>query len=361
MIYFLGFILLLLIFTGIVFYYYKLISRFLSLFKNADRKKFIYKALAIIFALLTINNFILSFVFFMYFICISLCIDLLYFILSRITKNKIIKNVYNTLLIPFCLTVIILVYGFININNIVETKYTIYTDKNIEDFRILYISDSHYGDVFEKEDLDSVKTRFDEVNADIVILGGDIVDESTSKEDMEYIFSVLGDIKNNNGIYFVYGNHDRQLYSTNPTYSTKELHSAITSNDIYIIRDNYIELDNNVILFGREDYSLKRKSIEEYSFGINKDKYLIMADHQPVQYDENIKNGIDLIVSGHTHAGQIFPVEFFINVLKTADLSYGYKDVEGMDAVVSSGLVGWGFPIRTSRHSEYVVIDVKKR
>jgi predicted MPP superfamily phosphohydrolase len=85
-----------------------------------------------------------------------------------------------------------------------------------------------------------------------------------------------------------------------------------------------------------------------------------MIDHQPVNYLENAGFGIDLLMSGHTHGGQIFPTEIFINLLNTADLSYGYNKVNNMHAIVSSGVSGWGYSIRTSRYSEYVVIDVKQ-
>ena len=357
----LGIILLLLMFTGLLYYYNKLLNRVLSLFNKKKDNKLIYNLIIIIFTLLSMCIFNIIGLFFIYFVLISLIIDLIYYVFNKFKKNLILEKIYNTLLIPLFLTIIIFIYGFINMSNIVETRYTIYTDKDIDDIRILYISDSHYGYIFKKEDLDKVKSRFDSVDADIVILGGDIVDESTSKKDMEYIFSVLGDIKNTSGIYYVYGNHDRQSYSLNPLYSNKDLEQAIINNGINIVKDNYIEINEDIILFGREDYSFRRKSIGEYSYGIDKNRYLIMADHQPKDYQENISNGIDLIVSGHTHAGQIFPVEWFIKLFKTSDMSYGHKNIDGMDAVVSSGLVGWGYPIRTSKHSEYVIIDVKRR
>lgn len=209
--------------------------------------------------------------------------------------------------------------------------------------------------------LEAVKERFDAVNADIVVLGGDIVDEGTSKEDMEYIFSVLGKINSKYGIYYVYGNHDRQQYRLDAYYSNEELEKTILENNIVIINDNYVNVTDNIVLLGREDYSFKRKKISEFNSDVDNNDYLIMIDHQPVKYAENVDEGIDLIVSGHTHGGQIFPIEFFINLLHTADLAYGYKNVEGMDAIVSSGLVGWGYPIRTSRNSEYVVIDIKEK
>jgi len=298
----------------------------------------------------------------MHFIFISLFIDMCFLIFRKNIKKKFFIKVYKSNLISLLLSIIILVYGFYNIINIVETRYIIYTDKKIEnDLRILLISDSHYGDILNQDRLIKLKKKLDRVNADIVILGGDIVDETSTKEDMEYVFDIFGDIQNKYGVYFVYGNHDRQQYSLNSKYSNDQLQKTILNNNIKILKDNYIKLENNIVLVGRDDYSFNRAKVADILSDVDKDNYIIMIDHQPVNYDENIKNGVDLIMSGHTHGGQIFPIEQFIKIFHTADLSYGYRKIEGMDAIVSSGLVGWGYPIRTSRNSEYVVIDVQQQ
>ena len=358
---FLILLLLIVLVSSIIYYYYKLINRVLLVFKKKINNKLII-FLSIIFTLLSINMFSITGLFFIHFIMISLGIDLLFLIFRKFIKNNKIINIYKLCIFPLIITIIVMLYGFINIRNIIETKYTIYTDKDINsDIRILLLTDSHYGDIFNKSGLDSLKYRLDSVDADIVILGGDIVDESTSKKEMEYVFKVFGSIKNTMGIYYVYGNHDEQQYNINRSYSFDELNNAILSNNINILSDSYKVLDNNVVIVGRKDYSQGRDFISNYLKDVSLDNYLIMLDHQPVKYLENIDFGIDLILSGHTHAGQIFPVEALIKLFHTADLSYGYKNFVGMDAIVSSGVCGWGYPIRTSHHSEYVVIDIKKK
>lgn len=343
----------------IFFYYYRLLKRILLIFLDKVNNKIVL-FFSIILGLLTVNMFSIVGLFLIHFLIISLLIDLLFLIVKKIIKNKRIINIYKLSIIPLIITFILMGYGFFNIRNIIETKYTIYTDKEIgSGIRVLLITDSHYGEIFNKKSLDSLKSRLDSVDADIVILGGDIVDESTSKSEMEYIFSVFGDIKNELGIYYVYGNHDEQQYNMKTKYSYEELTNTIISNDINILNDRYMSINDNIIIAGRNDYSMGRNDINTYLKDVSLDSYLIMVDHQPVEYSENIDFGIDLIVSGHTHGGQVFPIEFFINLLHTADLSYGYKEFGGMDAIVSSGVAGWGYPIRTSHHSEYVIIDIK--
>ena len=83
----------------------------------------------------------------------------------------------------------------------------------------------------------------------------------------------------------------------------------------------------------------------------------ILVDHQPVDYDQAARDGYSLILSGHTHAGQIFPFGLVTGITHHSSLNYGLLKLEGgTTAIVSSGISGWGVPIRTSKHSEYVVV-----
>ena len=355
-------LLLIILFVLFSFYYYKLINRFFSFIKKEKvlkKNNKLFILFSIILTLLSFNLFNISGLFFMYFIFISLIIDLIYLCLKKVIKNKRFISLYNSLLLPFVITILVLIYGMFNIRNVVETKYNIESDKDINNTKILFIADSHYGKVFKKDDLLKVKKKLDSVDADIVIIGGDVVDEGTSKEEMEFLFEVFGDIKNKDGIYFVYGNHDRQTYSNKRKYNENDIAKSLDENNIKVLKDNYYRIDDNFIIAGREDFSYGREKLSDVLKDVDKDDYIIMVDHQPLDYDENVDNNVDLIVSGHTHGGQIFPVEVFIKLFHTADLSYGYKNYNGMDAIVTSGLVGWGFPVRTSRNSEYVVINIK--
>ena len=110
----------------------------------------------------------------------------------------------------------------------------------------------------------------------------------------------------------------------------------------------------------RQDYSYSdRMDIDRLMENVDTDTYIICADHQPVQYSKSSTAGIDLNLSGHTHAGQVYPVGYFIKYFKTADLYYGIKKVDNMTSIVSSGMCGWGFPIRTQENCEYVVINLE--
>ena len=112
---------------------------------------------------------------------------------------------------------------------------------------------------------------------------------------------------------------------------------------------------------GREDAARisGRVSSKELLRGADQNRFIIVADHQPIEAEENAAEGADLQLSGHTHAGQIFPVGHFTEFF--GGLNYGEYQEGGCKVIVSSGATGWGFPIRTQGNCEYVVIHLKER
>ena len=77
----------------------------------------------------------------------------------------------------------------------------------------------------------------------------------------------------------------------------------------------------------------------------------------PIDLNENAKNKYDLQLSGHTHAGQIFPAGLLIDIF--GEINYGHRKINNFNIIVSSGLGGWNFKLRTDKHSEYVVVNIK--
>ena len=106
-------------------------------------------------------------------------------------------------------------YGYFNIFKVIDTQYTVYTEKNIrsEGYKILVLSDLHTGLTLNGEQLEQKVAEMSYQNPDVVILDGDIVDESTTFEQMQEAFSILSKISNRYGIYYVYGNHDKNAYT----------------------------------------------------------------------------------------------------------------------------------------------------
>jgi len=344
-------------------YYRQIFQRILSIFKSTLSKKWMISItfFSYFLSFCTINIFSSIGIFLLHFLALSLLFEGIYWGIKKVFhENKVCKFIYQSSVIPIIITGIIFGYGFIHIRDIVETSYHITSSKKLQaPLRILFLADAHYGTVLDSSSLTQLKERLNEEEVDLVILGGDIVDENTTKEEMKEIFLVLGNVKSTYGTYFVYGNHDRQNYSSWKDFSLVELEKTLQENHIVALKDEMVELRNDLVLVGREDKSHKRQNVESILSKVDSSKYIILIDHQPVEYENNSRLGIDLMLSGHTHAGQVFPAGYFIRWLHLADLWYGYKRENSMDAIVTSGLAGWGYPIRTQENSEYVIIDIK--
>ena len=252
---------------------------------------------------------------------------------------------------------IIIISGVYGMNHIELTEYNLTTDKiNNESYSIVWISDIHYGTVQNPQLVKESISKINDLKLDMVVLGGDIVDERTSKEDMNEIFKELGKINSTYGTYYIFGNHDTQPYSTdyengNRTFSDEELNKTITDNGIIILNDEKTPINNDIVLVGRSDAQWdgekNRIDIGKILNESDLSKYVVVLDHQPIEYKENSKQGADLQISGHTHGGQVFPFSIFEGLM--GNLVYGKFHFGNMELIVSSGLTGWGWSMRSSQ------------
>lgn len=283
------------------------------------------------------------------------------FIISRtkLSASAAWRGIYRLSIIPLVLTVGFFAYGYFNMSNIVRTSYTAETDKLSEPFVAVLMADIHYGTAGNIGDIRDMVEDINREGAQIAVLCGDIIDESADLDTAREIFAELGKIETEHGVYFVYGNHDCSAYLPNPSYSRKELESVIRSSGIEILADEYREITDGLILAGRLDKSMDRKPVDKLLDGVDRDKFILMADHQPTDFAEKEQAGVSMQISGHTHGGQLFPVGYINTLISPNELCYGMEKSGSMDAIVTSGVYGWGFPIRTQGHSEWVMIEIK--
>ena len=298
--------------------------------------------------------------------------DLLNYIFKILSKRNTIafnkwRTVYESGIVPIILTAIILAYGYWNMNDIVEKDYKIYTNKNIreEGYRVAMISDLHYGTVMNREKLQAVCNDIEESEPDIVVLCGDIVDEKTTIDQMKEVTEILGDIKSKYGVFYIYGNHDDARYSSIPSYTKDELKNELLLNNIHVLVDESYEINDDFVIVGRDDEGFSkeegRKSSEDLIANIDKSKFILLLDHQPSELNLNSSLGYDLQLSGHTHKGQIWPAGLISELFNFNELEYGYKKIGDYEIIVSSGISGWNYPIRTGSKSEYLIIDIEKQ
>ena len=253
-----------------------------------------------------------------------------------------------------------------NIRRPVVTEYTVTTDKPLppDGYTIALITDLHYGNALTAEDLSADVRTLASFRPNLVLLGGDIVDERTDRKEMKEAFALLSRIPVGDGTYYVYGNHDKALYTSKPAFTPGELAETVEAAGISILEDRSAVLPSGMTVTGRQDRSdpmrtgVPRADAASLMEGLDPQAYHILLDHQPREFEANAAAGYDLMLSGHTHSGQIWPLGLLVEALDRGTILYGHEIRGGMDVIVSSGLAGWGYPIRTEGHSEAVIIRI---
>ena len=277
-------------------------------------------------------------------------------------KNSLWEKIYRSGAIPLMLTLGIMLFGYLNLHTVVRTDYTVATQKKIreEGYRIVLIADVHFGVSLDEEALFEKCEEINATDPDLVVLCGDLADNSTTKEGMLAMLRAFGTLESELGTYFVFGNHDRSMSMVSNRFTEEELRRAMEENGIKILQDTTLQLTEDLVLIGREDRSRRnRASLASLTEGLSSDDFWLVLDHQPNEYNENGALGTDLLLSGHTHGGQFFPVNLLMELIPFNDATYGaYSLSNGGTAIVTSGFAGWNFPLKTAAPAEYAIIEV---
>jgi len=221
-----------------------------------------------------------------------------------------------------------------------------------DSLRIVAISDLHLGYTIGKKELSQWIDLINNEKPDIVLIAGDIIDNSTRPLYSENMAECFNRIKAPLGIYACLGNHE---YISGINQSTQFIKDA----GINILKDSHVLIDSCFYVVGRDDRSnSKRQPINELIASLDKSKPIILLDHQPYNLEEAEENKIDLQISGHTHRGQIWPVSLVTDLIY--EKSHGFLKKGQTNIYVSSGIGIWGGKFRIGTQSEYVVIDIKK-
>lgn len=113
-------------------------------------------------------------------------------------------------------------------------------------------------------------------------------------------------------------------------------------------------------MIGRDDRSnTARRSLQELMANVDKNKPIILLDHQPYKLTESETAGVDLQFSGHTHRGQVWPMSLVTDYIY--EQSHGYRQWGNSHIYVSSGLSLWGPPFRIGTESEMVVLQLSTK
>ena len=301
-------------------------------------------------------------VFLFYMTLLWLIIDLLLYINRRkpIMGSYLNDNPRTSGAIFFAVTTIsiiaIMYMGSYRFRNPTVTELEINIDKKageLSSLRIVAVSDIHLGYLINKQYATLYADLINEQNPDIVLFIGDIIDaeispiiEQNMQDDFLRINAPLG-------VYSCTGNHE---YRYEADYKINWLNDYA---NIKMIRDSAVLIDSSFYVVGREDLIIpSRKDLKTIlaEQDVNPSLPIIVLNHTPNDLDEEMENGADIALYGHTHDGQVFPFNLLTKLM--FEVSYGYKKKGDTNVYVSSGLGLSGPQYRIGTKSEIAVLNV---
>lgn len=258
------------------------------------------------------------------------------------------------------LSVILLVIaGHINTLHPVVRKLDLHIAKEangMKELNAVVLSDIHLGTIINNGHFAKIVKQVQALNPDIILLAGDVLDEDLEPVLRQNIGETLRGLKAPLGVYAVMGNHE-YIGGADPAYK------YLTEHGLQVIRDSVIKIKDSFYLVGREDrdkprFSGKERLPLDQLIGMADRKYpVILMDHQPYYPEQASELGVDLQLSGHTHHGQLWPLNFATSAIFT--VSRGYKKIGNMHTYVSNGVGTWGPPVRIGNRPEIVQMNIR--
>lgn len=227
---------------------------------------------------------------------------------------------------------------------------------NMRSLKIAFASDIHLGHVIGKKSLVRILNGINALKPDLVLFPGDLVDEDLKPVIDKNLGELFRILKPKYGVFAVTGNHEY-------IGGAEKAVSYLSNFGIRFLRDETVKIANACYIAGREDISItsfykeKRKSLAELLSDTDRNLPVILMDHQPIALSESLENEVDLQISGHTHHGQMWPLQLITK--RVFKLSWGYMKMKNSHFYVSSGAGTWGPRVRIGNHPEIVLLNIK--
>lgn len=268
---------------------------------------------------------------------------------------------------PWLLTAFIMWWGRRRALKLCTTKYNITTHKRLPHgaLRIVQISDVHPRAcaAMDHTRIPELREKIAACRPDLLVLTGDIFDEFTEPEELEAFCSLFGEIDAPLGKYYVLGNHDLFHHWREPSFGRADLEQGLANAGVRLLEDTGVMLPCGVRIVGRKDYLYtngQRFTAAQLIPGGPDDRYTVWLDHEPRDFKNAAAAGADLILSGHTHGGQVWPAGAVGMVAKN-ERNYGQKKItDTCTAIVSGGTGTWGYKFRTQGRTEIVCVEIKQ-
>lgn len=257
---------------------------------------------------------------------------------------------------------VLLIVGYFNATHPQIKEYEIKVDKNLnhngsEDLKIILLSDIHLNPNKSQAYLGRAIELVNAQQPDLIVIAGDLFDGNKAAVYEQQIGTELRQLNSRLGVFACLGNHD--LMSKSEEEHSRGL-DYLRSLNINLLIDSVAEPCKGISLVGRNDRMAKnRASIEELSQNLPAENLKILLDHQPYHLEQAQNEHFDIQFSGHTHSGQLFPLNFITDAIY--ECHHGYIQKGSTHFFISSGTGLWGPPFRIGSRSEIVMVKVKEK
>ena len=282
---------------------------------------------------------------FLYLLIVFLVADI--GVLFRIIPKEWLTGDTVSMVSIFGVIAVVLIAGGIHYRHKYREELTIQTPKPLEKpLTLVLASDLHIGYSNRKAELGRWIDLINAEKPDLVLFGGDIVDiqirpliEGNFAEEFHRLSAAAFTVPGNHE--YISGEEDAELF--------------LKDAGIVLLKDSLVQV-KGITLIGRDDRSNpERKPLSELADSLQ--GFTILLDHQPYHLEEAEDAGVDFQFSGHTHRGQVWPLNWLTDAMY--EKSWGHHRRGNTQYYVSSGLGIWGPKIRIGTRSEYLVLHIE--
>jgi predicted MPP superfamily phosphohydrolase len=218
---------------------------------------------------------------------------------------------------------------------------------------IVAMSDLHLGNLLDERWLEARVAQVQAQQPDLVVLLGDLF-EGHGKPQGEML-PVLRRLSAPLGVWVVPGNHEFHHRRNGSTFLIEEA-------GFQLLRNRWAEVRPGLVMAGVDDLTAIRRSGQggdpiSIALTNRPPGTTILLSHTPWQADKAAKAGVGLMLSGHTHGGQIWPFDYLVK--RVYPLLEGRHEVDGMTVIVCRGTGTWGPRMRLWRPSEIIRLKLR--
>lgn len=312
--------------------------------------------------------------FFMFYASFVLILLLIFQIYAKVRKKEGKELMGWAFQFAFIAAIIIFAGGLIHAQNPKIVTYDVDIANEAakgENLKVVLIADLHLSVNSNVKATEKMVELVNGCEPDVVVIAGDIFTSNyDGLRDPDKYSAALSRMHAKYGVYAVAGNHDvdENLFSgfsispLSEAFRIPEMDKFFADSGFNVLYDKNVDIGGLCTLAGRVDGekagdgTADRLSPDELLKDVDKEKPVLVLEHEPMEFKELADSGADLVLCGHTHNGQIFPGNLVVPLFN--ENGYGVKELHGITTVVTAGVGYYGPPMRVGTDSEVTLINV---